>query len=354
MDASVRDAFPNENTPLGPFLGNLPVDVLRVVLGLLTPFERALFARAGGACYRVAKQSGLGRAGVSSRDIKQLMHMDELTASMSVFTWSLSNLGDPDKTVTRVIVFGTHPRHAYLWDESLGTLVAKSAAGADTLDFLVRLRDASTGEDAMPYPWKNSRTCSEAARKGRQESIKWLRANGCPWNETTCDGAALGGHLDVLKWLRANGCPWDWRTSLTAATQGTLDTLKWAHANGCPWDELTCSGAASGGHLDVLKWARANGCPWDETTCALAASGGHLDVLKWLRANGCPWDETTCALAAGGGHLDVLRWARENGFSEVDAQVWRTARAAKAKQLKGMMYVLRDDGFPWDSHDDDG
>ena len=77
-------------------------------------------------------------------------------------------------------------------------------------------------------------------------------------------------------------------------------------------------------------------------------------MLKWLRANGCPWDETTCALAAGGGHLDVLRWARENGFSEVDAQVWRTARAAKAKQLKGMMYVLRDDGFPWDSHDDDG
>ena len=102
----MRDAFPNENTPLGPFLGNLPVDVLRVVLGLLTPFERALFARAGGACYRVAKQSGLGRAGVSSRDIKQLMHMDELTASMSVFTWSLSNLGDPDKTVTRVIFLG--------------------------------------------------------------------------------------------------------------------------------------------------------------------------------------------------------------------------------------------------------
>ena len=55
MDASLRDALPNENTPLGPFLGNLPVDVLRVVLGLLTPFERA-----GGACYRVAKQSGLG------------------------------------------------------------------------------------------------------------------------------------------------------------------------------------------------------------------------------------------------------------------------------------------------------
>ena len=235
----------------------------------------------------MAKQSGLGRAGVSSRDIKQLMHMDELTASMSVFTWSLSNLGDPDKTVTRVIVFGTHPRHAYLWDESLGTLVAKSAAGADTLDFLVRLRDASTGEDAMPYPWKNSRTCSEAARKGRQESIKWLRANGCPWNETTCDGAALGGHLDVLKWLRANGCPWEWRTSLTAATQGTLDVLKWARANGCPWDDWS----RHGGHLDVLKWARANGCHKTNP----AASGGHLDVLKWAHANGCPWDETTCA-----------------------------------------------------------
>ena len=61
MDASVRDTFPDEDNPLGPFLGNLPSDVLRVVLGHLTPFERALFARAGGACYRAAKQSGLGR-----------------------------------------------------------------------------------------------------------------------------------------------------------------------------------------------------------------------------------------------------------------------------------------------------
>ena len=47
MDASVRDTFPDEDNPLGPFLGNLPSDVLRVVLGHLTPFERALFARAG-------------------------------------------------------------------------------------------------------------------------------------------------------------------------------------------------------------------------------------------------------------------------------------------------------------------
>ena len=180
MDASVRDAFPNENTPSG----RSSATFLSTSCGWCWVSSRpssARCSRARGACYRVAKQSGLGRAGVSSRDIKQLVHMDELTASMAVFTWSLSNLGDPDKTVPRVSLFGTHPRHAYLWDDSLGTLVAKSAAGADTLDFLVRLRDASTGEDAMPYPWKNSRTCSEAARKGRQESIKWLRANGCPW-----------------------------------------------------------------------------------------------------------------------------------------------------------------------------
>ena len=45
----MRDTFPDEDKPLGPFLGNLPADVLRVVLGHLTPFERALFARAGGS-----------------------------------------------------------------------------------------------------------------------------------------------------------------------------------------------------------------------------------------------------------------------------------------------------------------
>jgi len=29
------------------------------------------------------------------------------------------------------------------------------------------------------------------------------------WDEETCSNVALNGHLEVLKWLRENGCPWD-------------------------------------------------------------------------------------------------------------------------------------------------
>ena len=57
-------------------------------------------------------------------------------------------------------------------------------------------------------------------------------------------------------------------TCFAAADHGHLDVLKWLRENGCPWDEETCAYAARGGHLEVLKWARENGCPWDEDTCA--------------------------------------------------------------------------------------
>ena len=101
-------------------------------------------------------------------------------------------------------------------------------------------------------------------------------------------GQPIGGHLEVVKWLRANGCPWDAYTCTFAAEGGHLEVLKWARANGCEWHKVTCSSAAAGGHLDVLKWARDNGCPWDENTCSLSAWRGHLDVLMWARGQRLP------------------------------------------------------------------
>ena len=49
--------------------------------------------------------------------------------------------------------------------------------------------------------------CGEAAGRGDLEVLKWLRAEGCPWDEAACRFAAFGGHLEVLKWLQAEGCP---------------------------------------------------------------------------------------------------------------------------------------------------
>ena len=177
MDASVRDTFPDEDNPLGPFLGNLPSDVLRVVLGHLTPFERALFARAGGACYRAAKQSGLGRAGVSSRDIEQLVKRDELTASMSVFTWSLHNLGDPDQTVPCVLRYRTRVHHH---DQCLGTLVVKSAAGADSVDICAtrpqaKMRGAIRGRTKTRAPPPRAKADSSRSSGFAPTDVRGMR-----------------------------------------------------------------------------------------------------------------------------------------------------------------------------------
>jgi len=69
-----------------------------------------------------------------------------------------------------------------------------------------------------------------------------------------------------------------------------LETSKWLRSEGCPWDEAACYYAAYGGHLEILKWLRSEGCPWDEATTSNAAWRGHLDVLKWAIDNGCPYE----------------------------------------------------------------
>ena len=49
------------------------------------------------------------------------------------------------------------------------------------------------------------------------EMLRWLKSEGCPWNEGACTSAAWKGPLEALKWLRSEGCPWDGSTWKFAA-----------------------------------------------------------------------------------------------------------------------------------------
>jgi hypothetical protein len=167
--------------------------------------------------------------------------------------------------------------------------------------------------DRLQFKLTSHLHCNIVAENGHLETLKWLRENGCPWNEWTCASAAFNGHLETLKWARENGCPWNEWTCANAAKNGQIETLKWARENGCPWNEVTCTYAAGYGHLETLKWLRENGCPWDEVTCRYAAENGQIETLKWARGNGCPWNELTCTFAAINGHIEVLIWALNNG-----------------------------------------
>ena len=146
------------------------------------------------------------------------------------------------------------------------------------------------------------------ARGGQLETLQWLRTlNGFPKLGKKKKGRKKSFVAFHMREPTAE------ELFSAACESGHLEMLKWLRSEGCPWDEWTCYGAAQGGHFEVLKWLGSEGCPWDEKACEAAAKGGHFEVLKWLRSEGCPWDERACVRAALGGHLDVLWWAIDNG-----------------------------------------
>ena len=68
-----------------------------------------------------------------------------------------------------------------------------------------------------------------AAKLGRLSALQRPKRGGrLSRRKYLCDTAARSGHLEVLKWLRANGCPWDndtWRYA-------NSDIRDWARENG--------------------------------------------------------------------------------------------------------------------------
>ena len=289
----------DEDTPLGPFLGNLPSEVLRLVLGNLTPFDRALFARASDSCFRACERSGLGRAGVDRQDRGQAVKASEMVVSLSMFQWTRRDSGLDEGTIYRGSSFGTiytgrffsslnaHKVHVCVVKEA-----ARTAAILGDLDYFKCVLLARRGSTYASYDpeWNALYHAARNGdrRHGQKHIIMWALANGLSAKANLCESAAGSGRLDLLKWLRQKGCPWGSDTCSSAASGGHLEVLRWAHDNGCPWDWSTCSDAASGGHLEVLRWARDHGCPWNEETCASAAIHGHLEVLRWARDHGCP------------------------------------------------------------------
>ena len=109
--------------------------------------------------------------------------------------------------------------------------------------------------------------------------------------------AALYGHMVRVRWLiQEQGFAMDRKVMVAAAMSGNLELVRWLRANGCPWDFMTCFFAAS--NLELIRWLRANGCPWDWRTCFGAVHKGHVEVLRWARENGCPWRAPTRDKAA--------------------------------------------------------
>jgi len=214
MDRSIRAKFRGDRHVLGPFLGNLPPEILDGVVQKLGWFQTT-FSMAGRTCHEAVERVPSARA--------------ELT--------------DCEREPS------TSP-------EVTPLAVAVAEGDAEAVEWLIQLFDGKGlkwRDGGLGLSWL-------AAGRGKIESLTSLRANGCPWDEDTCYSAAHAGHLEVLQWAHRNGCPWDHWTCNVAAMYGRLEVLQWASQNGCPWNELTWSSA----HPRCRPYLIEHGCPGAE------------------------------------------------------------------------------------------
>ena len=371
MDDSIRAKFPDDDHVLGPFLGNLPPEILDVVVENLGWFQTT-FAMAGRTCREAVERVPSTRAVLTEEERERLQSWTEVPTAEEI---------------------------RRLQSQGMTLAVAAVEGDVEALEWLIQLFDAKGLEWRSTYD--GTELSGLAAKRGKLESLTCLRANGWPWDGMTCALAAEegtwrsavgaservhvggedvqarsggGGHLEVLQWARENGCKWDERTCSAAAEGGHLLVLQWARQNVVPVEQVDVRGRGGGGHLEVLQWAHQNGCPWDAKTCAEAAGRapggvavgaservpvGREDVLgrgegrppggvavgaservpvgretcqyaAQRRAPGgvavgaserVPVGQRTCAFAAEGGHLEVLQWARQSGCTW-DLKAW--------------------------------
>ena len=230
MDDSILAMFPDDDCALGPFLGNLPPEILDAVVQKLGWFQTT-FAMAGRTCREAVERVPSTRAVLTEKERTQFRSRQMTPLAVAVVE------GD-----------------------------------VEALEWLIQLFDGKGLEwrdDGLGLPFL-------AAKRGKLASLTCLRANECPWGERTCMWAAGGGHLEVLQWAHEKGCPWDaeqWKESETF--------------DGCPGPVMTCSEAAEGGHLEVLQWAHQNGCPWN----GRANYRAHPRCRPYLLEHGFPGAE---------------------------------------------------------------
>ena len=167
MDDSIRAMFPDDDNDLGPFLGNLPPEILDVVVKNLSWFQRLTFAMVGKTCREAVERVANSRA-VLTKDERMRLR-------------------------TRVI----------------GPLAVVAMRGdVEALEWLIQQLDAKgvgwrAGSEVYSYL---------AAKRGQLKSLQKLREKRCGWDVKTCMWAAKRGHLEMLQWARQNGFPWNVET----------------------------------------------------------------------------------------------------------------------------------------------
>ena len=225
--------------------------------------------------------------------------------------------------------------------------------------------------------------------QGHLETLRWLRANGCPWDKSVCSlrgarrpprGAPVGprqhargtsGRAPTRRRMVTSGC-----SVGRAGTRGRWGVRQRGARRpprgapvgprrGCPWGaeaarrrlgtatSRCCSGPAPGaargtiGRATTRRTAATSRCSVGPRPGLPVGRGDGSRRLRTATSrcssgcatNGCPWDKWVRD-AAWGGHLEVLRGARQR------LPVERGGATARGEGLLRMLQWLRANGCP--------
>ncbi|PNH02550.1 hypothetical protein TSOC_011459, partial [Tetrabaena socialis] len=271
------------------------------------------------------------------------------------------------------------PHHAFVWRcgseealscltrgqrEQLPRLTARSGSVANLEVLLAR-------EDTYSRP-QSIDALVEAASAGQLEVCRWLRQQGCPWDEDVLRKAAVGGHREVCEWLLVSGCPWSEEVAGAAATPNVAGLLAGAAA-GCDLPTLqrlhhtyldsigialclslklalvtAAAGSATADWRAKVEWLEGRGYP--QSTGACNAAARLLDGrtrLEWLQQRGYPLTPRVAAAAATSGAVDALQYVLDAGVElpgEVAIFLTRAAEGGhlavlRALHARGLLHV---------------
>lgn len=127
---------------------------------------------------------------------------------------------------------------------------------------------------------------SDAAIMGNYEIIVWLVENDGPVCDRIVAVAARAGNIDLVKYLLDKGYTMTDDVIVGACSGachgGSLEMAKFVRENGCKWNDQASVTAARFGRQDILQWLLLEGCPMYPRLKQFALDAGQFGIVNWL------------------------------------------------------------------------
>lgn len=157
---------------------------------------------------------------------------------------------------------------------NLNEKIFESASGCHNIDFLKYLYENKC-------PWNES-CCINASRVGLFENLKYLHENGCPWNGSVYK-SSYQEDTQLFEYIYEKGCPLDRNDPdicTEVAKSGNVNALKWLREKDCVWNEDVCSESLHCGNVECFKYAYENNAPFNKEKCESKLVEGAVESIQ--------------------------------------------------------------------------